>query len=143
MGEASKKTAKLSKSDFFTKEKAEKGVKIPLSLPTGEETEHWIKIISADSEAYKNVERDASRRLVKEFSGAKIDSKNESIFDDKANELQLEITASLVVDWSFEDEKCTKANVIDMLKNAPHIRTQIENIAINRKEVFYKLSAIS
>ncbi len=89
---------------------------------------------------YRKVERDASRELVKSFD-SNDSKKSKEAFEKKADQLQLKITASLVVDWSF-DEKLTEAGVIEMLENAPHIRTQIENIAINRKEFFYKLSAI-
>ena len=46
---------------FFTRGVANEGVQLPLYLPTGEKSEHWVRILGVDSDA-----RSEERRVGKE-----------------------------------------------------------------------------
>lgn len=118
--------------DFFTAEKAEKGVRLELVSPTGAETEHWIEIQGVDSKAYRRAHVKMQRQLAKNVTLFKDDL----VALDEANELAVtETIASVVSNWSFELE-CSFDNVVNLLTNAPQIETEIDKLINNRNRFF-------
>ncbi|WP_163836873.1 phage tail assembly chaperone [Spartinivicinus ruber] len=119
----------VSMTDFFTREKANTGIKLPLTLPDGTETEHYLVIRGVDSDFYQEAVNE-TRRLVL------LDAKNKnSEYTNK--EAELTILASLVADWSF-DEECTPENIKKFLREAPQIAPKIDSVAGDRSLFFGK-----
>ena len=118
-----------SMSDFFTREKANNGIKLPLTLPDGTETEHYLVIRGVDSDHYQEAVNETRRLLI-------LDAKNEnSPYTNK--EAELTILASLIADWSF-DEECTPENIRKFLQEAPHLVQKIDEAAGDRTLFFGK-----
>ena len=118
---------------FFTDDKASEGKKIPLVTPSGEKTEHWLKVRSIDSEEYR-LAKSASMRVA---IGLNESNESESAKRKKRDKAVLSMIASLIAGWSFEKE-CTTKNVIELLRKAPQIREEVEAFASNRKEYYAK-----
>ncbi|ANO57507.1 hypothetical protein [Vibrio phage vB_VhaS-tm] len=116
--------------EFFTRQKANEGKKVPLYLPNGEPSEHWIQIRGVDSDQFKEAERAAKRKAI-EF--AQIEDTKERA--EAVREAELGCIAALVVDWSF-DQECTPDNVVNFLREAPQIADMVNRYAANRKSFF-------
>lgn len=123
---------------FFTRQRANEGIKLPLSLPDGSDTDHWIRIRGIDSDAFKAAEAEQRRRVYAA-----------SAEDDKAKlaavlaDIILENTCALVIEWSFTDRPCTPENIKNLLREAPQITDQIDRLASRRALFFTKGSTNS
>jgi hypothetical protein len=118
--------------EFFTREPANEGVKLPLTLPDGTPTEHYISVRGVDSDAFRIAEAEQRRKAVSIAS----------IEDDAArlaaiNESRIEMIASLVIGWSFPED-CSKKNILNFLREAPQIADQIDTVA-GRRSLFFAL----
>jgi len=130
--------------EFFTKQVANEGIKLPLIRPSdGSETAHWLQIRGIDSDAYHR----ATRRYKSELPDiaatiASIDDEAKRLdFTDSArSEQEVKLMASLVAGWSF-DEPCTEENVIEFLTQAPQVSDAIDKIAGKRSRFFTNNSA--
>ena len=116
---------------FFTRKRANEGVKLQLAQPDGTETDHWVQIRGVDSDEFKRAEADA-RRSALQLAGLK----DESELRKRINEDKLELLAALVIAWSF-NAPCTKENVINFLREAPQIGDEIDRLAA-RRSLFFK-----
>lgn len=115
---------------FFTREKANAGIQVPLHLPTGERSEHWVEIYGVDSDAFRTADA-MSRR-----EGVRIAQIEDHAARDLATaELTRRLRASLVKSWSFPQE-CTPENVVAFLKEAPQIGEAIDRVSSNRTLFF-------
>lgn len=121
---------------FFTSDKAQEGVRMPLNDPLGRRTEHWLHIIGADSDEFRLADSAAKRRAVE--LGSISDEKER---DKAVMELTRNLTATLVKGWSFPEE-CTHANVVEFFKKAPQIERAVNIAAVNRS-LFYKVESKS
>lgn len=111
---------------FCTRSAGNEGAKLSLVNPVnGKDTEHWVKILSMDSDVYMIANTRAMRSLP-----AIMELPEESKLAAMESN-QLDLVAALVVDWSFPSE-CTHENVKAFLKEAPQIRRAIDNQAGNR-----------
>lgn len=122
----------LSPSDFFTRTKANEGVKMPLSLPDGTPTDEYLIIRGVDSDVYRKANDKRMRRAI-EISKIEDDEEREAAL----KELTTETLVSLVAGWSFEEE-CTPEAVRELLYEAPHIADAIDVFAVDRKRFFGK-----
>lgn len=127
---------------FATAKLAEEGVKIPLTDVEGNKTKHWIKIKSTDSISFKKAQSKFRKRIlsIHELSGEE-DSLDSILESEK---LSLELIACLVISWSFKNDdgtpyKCTKTNIINLLKDAPILAQEID-VASARRKNFIKRS---
>ena len=118
------KKKKIGKEAFFTRTKANKGVRIPLVLPTGEETGEWLQVASIQSDVYRKVSTEERRKAVEAAM-----QKEDYEFD------EIGINSALVIDWSF-DEECTRENVAAFLEEAPQIADKINQVAMDNKRFF-------
>ena len=117
---------------FKIRNKANEGVKVPLVDPaTGEETEHWLQIVSQYSDVYRE-ESKIQRRAV-----------TQAIIDGEKYKVdELKMTAMLVKAWSFTEEDgktpkpCTFQNVYDFLLEAPQLIDSIDLKAVSNKSFF-------
>lgn len=113
--------------EFYTRTKANEGVKLPLSTPDGKETDHWLMIRGVDSDAFREAEADAKRSLIQKKADPK--------------EAMLSAVSALVSDWSF-DKPCTQDAVKDFLREAPQIADSVDKVAGDRK-LFFALRSSS
>lgn len=128
---------KTTLEDFFTADKAEEGRKLPLYLPDGTKTDHWMLVRGIDSASFKRAEAKAKREGAKLAGEGDADDKIETI-----NELQRKCVASLVADWSF-DIPCTEEEIVKLFEKAPQIEDAVNTFAARRTLFFAKESKVS
>lgn len=116
--------------DFYTRERANEGIKLPLALPDGTETEHYLVIRGIDSDAFRTAEAEAKRKAM-QLAALEDDTTRAVAMENERNVL----VASLVSGWSFESE-CTLESVREFLREAPQISDQIDQIATKRSLFF-------
>lgn len=118
---------------FYTKDLAEEGVMLPLDLPDGTPTEHWIRVRSVDSDAFRIAEAHSKRAALRIAANKELDDNGRIL---AARDTEFELIAALVVSWSF-DMECTTSTVAKFLKQAPQIADEINKFAC-RRSLFYK-----
>lgn len=114
--------------DFYTRDKANEGIKVPLYLPDGKESEHSIKIRGVDSDIFRAADTEARRAALQIARSGLSDEEKNLAYKKVENKL----IASLVISWTF-DKECTLDNVVEFLENAPQIKDGIDLKAGNRK----------
>lgn len=117
---------------FFTRQRANEGIKLPLSTPDGKPTTHYIKIRGVDSDAFKTAEAAAKRTAFELVTGEDQTKLEEQILTGK-----LTLLAALVIEWSF-DIPCTPETIIAFLREAPQIANEIDTLASRRRLFFAK-----
>lgn len=122
---------------FFTRQKANEGIELPLAFPDGTPSPHLIRIRGVDSDAFKTADAAAKRRMF-ELASDPDKSKVEAFLV----EARLDTISALVVSWTF-DEPCTPENIRKLLKEAPQLADQIDRLATKRSLFFKKDSASS
>lgn len=121
-----------SMNDFHTREAANNGIEVPLFLPDGTKSEHFLVVRGIDSDEFRQADAETKRNAVL-LSGIEGEAeRNEFIADSKRT-----LIASLIADWSFEEE-CTPQNIKSFLKNAPQIADQVDTVAAKRSLFFGK-----
>jgi hypothetical protein len=119
--------------EFFTRSAANEGIELPLWLPDGTKSEHWIRIRGVDSDAFRAAEARWNRALSRI---AIMDEEQQAAEMDRA---RLDLLCALVLSWSFEQE-CTEANVREFLIEAPQIADAINKTAGQRALFFVNRS---
>lgn len=123
--------------EFYTRQKANEGVKLPLFHPDGTMSDHWFMVRGIDSDHFRRAESLAKRKAVEL---AQIEDPNERA--EKVRDTELTCIAALVAGWSFEEE-CTTDNVVSFLREAPQIADMVNRYAARRAEFFSKKSGSS
>ena len=127
----------LGMEAFFTRERANEGVEIPLYTPDGTKTQHWIRIRGVDSDVFREAEANSKR------DAFRVASMEDSLERAKAiQEAKLNLIAALVISWSFEKE-CTLENVKEFFRQAPQIADAVDQVASKRALFFAKRSSNS
>lgn len=122
--------------DFYTVDAANEGLKVPLFLPDGSPSNHWLMVLGVDSDAFRDADERAKRELIR-LNEIEDDEQRLIAFRD----IKLRLQAVLVFDWSF-DQKCTLDNVIAFFRKAPHLGATVDRIASNRA-MYWKKKSIS
>lgn len=122
---------------FFTREKANEGVDLPLYLPNGELSEYNITVRGIDSDAFREAETTAKRKAI---DVAQIKNPDERALAVKT--VQIECIASLVAGWNLPTEY-THNNVVKLLTEAPQIADMVNRFAAQRAAFFVKKSSSS
>jgi len=122
---------------FFTRARANEGIKLPLALPDGTPSEHWIRIRGVDSDHFRAADAAARRRMADDLAVFKDDSKAQQLLERVSREL----IAELVIEWSFKTP-CTRENVLKLLTEAPQIAQEIDTLAARRR-LFFKQGSTS
>ena len=117
---------------FFTRARANEGIKLPLALPDGTPTEHWIRIRGIDSDQFKQAEAEARRHAFELMDIKDPVELQKAVSNDK-----LKLLAALVIDWSFADRPCTQENIFNLLQEAPQIADEIDRLSARRR-LFFK-----
>ncbi|MCO1336972.1 hypothetical protein MO867_21850 [Microbulbifer sp. OS29] len=120
----------MKASDFYTREKGNKGVKFPLYTPDGKATEHYLEILSVDSDAFQMAQSEMQRDL----ATANLEKDKEKRFE-LVREAKVAAAAALVIGWSLEDDFSQRA-VKELLIEAPQLVDQIDRAASNRALFF-------
>ena len=128
----------MDMNQFYTRDKANEGIKLPLYTPEGVDTEEWLTILGVDSDEYHKNMTSTRRELLNIETDVKALPKEaqEDFLLEKMIQREQNLLAGLIKDWSFEQE-CTFENRVEFIKNAPQIAEQINVVAGNRK-VFFK-----
>lgn len=123
----------MKASDFFTREKANEGVKVSIPAPDGSDSEHWLMVHSSDCDAFQNGRHSVIR------SGIEVAKMPPEKREDELRMRQCRLAALLISDWSLEDE-FSNESVADLMYNAPYIQGIVESAADNRRLFFGKES---
>lgn len=130
---------------FFTRQRANEGIELPLDLPDGTPTAHRIRIRGIDSDAFRTAHADSKRRMMEIL----MNQGDKATPDAAALETErLQLLATLVVSWTFKDSAgnpvpCTPQSVLSLLREAPQLAEQIDRIASKRSLFFVKGSPSS
>ena len=127
----------LGMEAFFTRERANEGVEVPLYTPDGTKSQHWIRIRGVDSDAFREAEANSKRDAFRVASIEDTVERAKAIQDAKLN-----LIAALVISWSFEKE-CTHENVKEFFRQAPQIADAVDQVASKRALFFAKRSSSS
>ncbi|MAF43768.1 MAG: hypothetical protein CMI54_06340 [Parcubacteria group bacterium] len=117
--------------EFFTRQKSNEGVKLPLVHPDGSPSKHWIKVRNTKSDAFRD-KLSAQYEMQQAAIGAQ---------DENGNAIEVEaldqnvLLATLIADWSLEDE-LSDENKLKLMVEAPQIADQIDKYATNNKLFF-------
>jgi len=119
---------------FYTRPQANEGKKLPLSLPDGSPSDHYLVILGVDSDEFEFARHKAQQQLVELKVNEDLDDKK--IFDE-TKLIKTKLIATLIKDWSFTDDDgkplpCTKDAVVEFLTNAPQIAETVDTIACDR-----------
>lgn len=111
---------------FFTRASANAGILLPLYRPDGTKSEHWLRILGVDSDAFRVADSTHRRDALRIVQIQDKVERAQAIEDSKRR-----LIASLVVDWSFE-APCTADEVEKFLREAPQIMDAIDTAAGRR-----------
>ena len=104
--------------EFYTAKAHSKAQKMPLMLPDGTETEHFIMVLGSQSKPARESKAEALRLML------------DGQYDKES--VKYMMISSYIDSWSF-DEDCTEESKIKFLKNAPQIADSIDIFAANHK----------
>jgi hypothetical protein len=117
-------------ADFYTRSKANDGIKVDLYLPNGEATDHFIRIRGIDSDQFRDTDTKVRRSAIKI-----VEIDDEELKEEMIKDSHLDILVSLVIDWSFDDE-CNPANIKQLFTEAPQIADTVDRAAAKRSLFF-------
>ena len=122
----------MPKSDFYTRDNANNGIKMPLLAIDGSPTDEFLLIAGIDSDAFiaSNAEAMRGAMLLAEVEDGEV--KDSLIRMEK-----VKLVASLVKGWSF-DEEATEEAVIQFFIDAPQVMDQVNQKAAQRSEFVKK-----
>lgn len=124
--------------EFFTKDKANAGVEMPLFTPTGEKSDHSFRILGVDSDAYAKAETAMKRALPTIEAESKLLKGEEAklaFIADEQTKWRNKILAAVIADWTF-DKDCTETNKVEFLTNAPQIAKAVDTFICDRRVFF-------
>lgn len=127
----------MKPSDFYTRAKASEGERLPLSLPDGTPTDEWLLIRGVDSDEFRAA-LDEHRRAI--LANAAIEDETEKV--EKNRLAGVKLHCALIMGWSFDIE-CTADALEEFLREAPHLATEVDNFASDRRRFFRKRSTDS
>jgi len=116
---------------FTTVGAANEGIKLPLNLPDGSSSGHWLRVRGRDSGVFRRAEHEAARKI-------RAMSQQGSDFD-QLESARIDLLASLVIGWSFDDD-FNDENVRRLLVDAPAVAESIDSIAGDRA-LFFKIAS--
>ena len=122
--------APLPMESFSTRENANEGIELPLLLPDGTKTEHWLRIRGVDADGFRKAEARSKRKMLEIAAEKDLDKRDAEVEDTR-----LAMLAALVIGWSF-DNPCTEAEIKRLFREAPQIAEQVDRTAYDRARFF-------
>lgn len=123
------------KEQFYTRDKASKGVKFYLTdMATGKLTDEYLLVRSRWCDEFQEAKELAVQQA---FKDAAIENEEEKKAAHKKRKLAL--IASLIGGWSF-DEECKTEDVMEFLAEAVHIPDKVDKLATEDHRFFGKTS---
>jgi len=134
------KSKSLGLEDFYTKDAANEGVKVPLYWPDGKKSDFWLLVAGVDSDVYTQAKTKLDRYAMTAYKGLE-DDEAQSIHLGKVTELK----ASCVLDWNMRDNDgndvaFTFENVVKLLDKAPQLMKEIDDVIYDRTQFIKKKS---
>lgn len=123
-------TSPLPMERFFTRENANEGIKLPLRLPVGTQTEHWLRIRGVDADEFRRAEARSKRKMLEIAAEKDLDKRDAEVEDTR-----LAMLAALVIGWSF-DNPLTEDEIKRLFREAPQIAEQVDRAAYDRARFF-------
>jgi len=135
----------MKPQDFYTRARANEGVRLTLLDGNGKATEAWVIVRGLDSDAYRAAHDATNRAMVRlaaavRENGASAELPADAKADREAAALAERV--ALVASWNLEGE-CTPEAVAELLREAPYISDQIYFAAHDRDRFFGESSALS
>lgn len=124
-------------AQFFTKDAANTGIKVPLVDPLGQRTPHWLEIYGVDSDQFRANDARGRRESARIAQIENPEERDLAMID-----LTRRLTASLVFNWSFP-QPCTSEAVVDFFRKAPQVQEAVDFFASRRAFFYAKNSASS
>lgn len=125
-------------SDFFTLNALEAGKKLPLTLPDGTPTPHYLIVIGQDAPA-------AKRELLN-LARQNRDTDESKLSSDEIYDIQhtgtIKYRSALVTGWSF-DAPFSREAVTELLTQNPGLSQEVESFSNNRTRFFAQDSKAS
>lgn len=115
---------------FYTRDKANAGATLPLSLPDGTKTDDYLIVRGVDSDHFRDADAKAKREIVQAAA-----IKDEAAKAARLREIQVDVLVALVAGWSLADE-FTPGNVRALLSEAPQIADAVNTFAARRALFF-------
>lgn len=122
-------------TDFYTRDRANQGERMPLALPDGTPTDQYLVIRGADSDTVRAAIDDFRRDLLRLSA---VEDKAERTTGE--SQARIRLTSAMVAGWSF-DEPFTDAALAELLREAPYIADQVQRFTEDRQRFFGKRSA--
>ena len=114
---------------FAIRQRANDGRRVPLTLPDGTPTDHWLQIRSQWSDAFRQAREEAMQLVARLAQAGKAE------LDAALERSLLDVRAALVSDWSF-DEPCVPENVRAFLREAPQIAELVDRAGADDQAFF-------
>ena len=123
--------------EFYTRKNANDGVKLPLFLPDGTESEHWLIVRGVDSDEFRAAETLAKRGVI---DLAQITDAHERA--ERVRAAEMRCLASLIAGWSFANP-LTIDSAVEFIREAPQIGDAVNRFAAQRAAFYKKKSSAS
>ena len=123
--ETGKTKAAASFRSLAIRAASEAGVDVPVSMPDG--SKQSIRVRSQWSSAFAQAKAKAMAEMPTQDE---LRAMSKVARDDMTAEMVLRGRAALIAAWSF-DEECNEENVLEFLRECPHIAEQIDTFAGN------------
>ena len=115
---------KTGQEEFFILDQQNEGIEIPLFRPDGSKSKHWLRIRGVFSDEFQK----ARRQLLSVSQAEMAKDMNDETREKFLLEKRLELTAVLIMAWSF-DMDCTPENKVEFLRKAPQILQMVDKVS--------------
>ena len=134
----------MKMEDFYTRARANEGVRLQLHDGAGNPTDAWICVRGLDSDAYRTAHDAVNRAMVRLAAAvrAKADAPLLAATQAEKDAEALAERVALVVNWNL-DNPCTPATVTELFREAPYISDQVYYSAQDRDRFFVICSPTS
>jgi len=116
--------------EFFTRAGANAGTRIELKLPDGKPSPHWLHVLGADGDVFRQAAVVASREVVRAIS-ALPKTPTDAELAKIRQEARLRNLAAVIESWSFP-QPCDEDNKLELLREAPQIADAVDRLITDR-----------
>lgn len=117
--------------EFFTRAGANAGTRIELKLPDGKPSPHWLHVLGADGDVFRQAAVVASREVVRAISAFPNGKPSDVELAKIRQEARLRNLAAVITEWSFA-LPCDEDNKLELLREAPQIADAVDRLISDR-----------